>query len=735
MHKHLHILLSVALCLALLAGLCPAQRAQALSFAEKYPDQHFRETFEPDRPMTVEELMVMTTCRAQYLDGVSGTAPADKTGHRPSPWAEPYVLALYQKNRFDPALVDYHAPATLGFYMEFLARSKYLNPFDAANLYTFTGTEDYTAEQKLLLCQAVDYGFVPYTQGMDVTQANLLRRDAYTKYLIPSGEVQPVRGIAHRTTTYPWSMTSFEDTWNYYDETKDDAGRAQLETLRRNKDNFNLVNLNVFLLRRDGTDGSFVDNSAVYAQDPVAGKQVHRELIDFCHSEDIKILCGVYNYFSPVTLQAMQADPSAVGRVADELVGYVDKYGFDGIDLDIEMFENTYRAQYSALLQALDVRLHDASRQKLLVATAGAYLKTADMEKGFYDYNVLRDTCDLVSVILYDEHSARGYNAAASSGAGAAALEQRIGVVSTWQYVRRCAVYAAVMLGEDKAMVSVSSYGVDFDTTASHATIISHGRIRDLLNTYNPEISTGGELVDGAWFAYTEDGHSHRVYYESEQGLKNRLDLATRFGMAGVNVFCAQYDQPEIFNLMGAKLMDLPFRDVERGFYYEPLRWALANGITTGTSPNTFSPNGTCTRGQVVTFLWRTAGSPEPNSAENPFIDVAPGAFYYKAVLWAVENGITNGLSADSFGPAANCTRGQVVTFLYRFAGKPEVKAQTNPFADVGDTAFYYTPVLWAVENGVTNGITAVSFGPANMCTRAQVVTFLYRCAGKESKT
>ena len=155
--------------------------------------------------------------------------------------------------------------------------------------------------------------------------------------------------------------------------------------------------------------------------------------------------------------------------------------------------------------------------------------------------------------------------------------------------------------------------------------------------------------------------------------------------------------------------------------------WAVKNAITTGATDPTFTPDGKCQRAAVVTFLWRAAGSPEPTTMENPFTDVNEGDFFYKAVLWANENGITNGMSATAFGPYIECNRAQVVTFLYRAQGNPTYETAENPFSDVDITAFYGPAVLWAVENSVTNGMGNGIFGVDEICNRAQVVTFLYR--------
>ena len=176
-----------------------------------------------------------------------------------------------------------------------------------------------------------------------------------------------------------------------------------------------------------------------------------------------------------------------------------------------------------------------------------------------------------------------------------------------------------------------------------------------------------------------------------------------------------------------------PFVDVpEDAFYIDPVLWAVEKGITTGVDDTHFNPFGRCDRASVVTFLWRAAGSPEPTTTENPFVDVNENHFYYKAVLWAVEEGITNGTSATTFAPFAKCTRAQVVTFLYRALGEPEVASTESGFTDVTNPElYYYAPVLWAVENGITNGVGDGSFGINRTCDRAQVVTFLYRAYNK----
>ena len=174
-----------------------------------------------------------------------------------------------------------------------------------------------------------------------------------------------------------------------------------------------------------------------------------------------------------------------------------------------------------------------------------------------------------------------------------------------------------------------------------------------------------------------------------------------------------------------------PFVDVKKDdYYYDAVIWAVGKGIAKGVTDTTFQPNASCTRAEMVTFLYRAAGSPEPTNKVNPFTDVAEDSYYYKAVLWAVEKGIAKGTSETTFSPNDTCTRGQAVAFLYRYANSPAVSG-SNSFADVSETAYYYDGTLWAVSKKVTEGTSATTFSPNDLCTRGQIVTFLYRYMGK----
>ena len=173
-----------------------------------------------------------------------------------------------------------------------------------------------------------------------------------------------------------------------------------------------------------------------------------------------------------------------------------------------------------------------------------------------------------------------------------------------------------------------------------------------------------------------------------------------------------------------------PFTDVKKGPYYDAILWAYCNGVTNGISDTVFGVDNGCTRAQIVTFLYRAAGQPKVENVKNPFTDVSKNSTYYNAIMWAVENGITNGKTATSFDPNAVCTRGQIVTFLWRYEKAPIVSSLAK-FDDVAAGSYCYNAVMWAVENGITNGKTTTTFAPNDTCTRAQAVTFIYREVAK----
>ena len=265
---------------------------------------------------------------------------------------------------------------------------------------------------------------------------------------------------------------------------------------------------------------------------------------------------------------------------------------------------------------------------------------------------------------------------------------------------------------------------VKFDVSGKNVSSYAYGGLYRSYSSYST-----GKLADS----------TDKFYYEPSRTQYDLADVAyhtTRWAEAGKTIYIP-------FTVYGTKneeasgtmaitiAQTMNFIDVKASdFFYEPVKWAVNNKITNGTSSTTFSPYKNCNRAEIVTFLWRAAGSPEPTVTRNPFTDVnsVRDASYYKAILWASQKGITAGTNATTFSPYQECTRSQIVTFLYRYAGKPSGN-YTNPFKDVSSVneASYYNAILWAVGKGITQGTSTTTFSPYASCTRGEAVTFLYR--------
>ena len=253
--------------------------------------------------------------------------------------------------------------------------------------------------------------------------------------------------------------------------------------------------------------------------------------------------------------------------------------------------------------------------------------------------------------------------------------------------------------GKEGGGGGATSYTLTFDTNGGSA--------------ISKVSKTSGTTVDLTGYTPTRDGYTFDGWYSNS-------DLTIKVTSIKLT------SNTTIYAKWTAK-SDMSFTDVaDKAYYRDAVEWAVDNGITKGTTATTFSPNATCTRAQAVTFLWRAAGSPEPETRAMPFTDVPVGSYYYDAVLWAVENGITKGTSDTTFTPNMTCTRAQIVAFLWRSEKSPAA-GTANPFADVKSTAYYADAILWAVGEKITKGTSATTFSPDDNCTRAQIVTFLYR--------
>lgn len=253
--------------------------------------------------------------------------------------------------------------------------------------------------------------------------------------------------------------------------------------------------------------------------------------------------------------------------------------------------------------------------------------------------------------------------------------------------------------------------------TSNNTKIKQHTRFLGI--SHVAMVSIDGLHVYEAW----SSGDAIRLTKLEGSKLNNIVLVIRPTFYKNISITASQLKQGSVVTCPGKKFVDMPSLS---SYSHIPIDWAVESGITSGTSRNEFSPKKECTRAQIITFLWKAAGSPQPTSTNMPFTDVPAGSYYEKAVQWALAKGITGGTSPTEFSPDMICTRSQIVTFLWRVAGSPNVTGNM-PFTDVAKGAYYYKAVLWAVKNNITSGISSTEFGSGLNCTREQAITFLYK--------
>ena len=379
----------------------------------------------------------------------------------------------------------------------------------------------------------------------------------------------------------------------------------------------------------------------------------------------------------------------------------------------------------------------------VLTATKAGEVTVVATKAGDDDYNEVSSTPVTITISKATPTGTPGYTAITTSGKTLGDAALTVGTITpadgtiTWDLGDAQTVSANTAYAWTYTPADTTNYNVLTGTIKPY--VVSAGGGSGSVATYAivVEDSDNGEITASKKSA--SKGTDITLTVKADEGYE--LDTLKVLDKNGDKVKVTKKGDKYTFEMPASKVtveatfakieVEPTFDDVaEDAYYFDAVEWAVEEGITSGTSATTFSPNATCTRAQAVTFLWRAAGSPEPKSTEMPFVDVAADAYYYDAVLWAVENGITSGTSATTFSPNNDCTRAQIVTFLWRSEKSPAADS-VNPFADVAAEAYYFDAVLWAVENGVTAGTTATTFSPNNNCTRAQIVTFLYRALNK----
>ncbi len=704
------LLLLLAVTVGLVAVPASAQQQWNMEyFLKKYSDPHFDLTVQPNRVMSVEEFLAVIYAYSYYGDGVSSVTAKDRDGKLPSAWAGRYVQAEVGKGVVTPAALRWSQPATVAFAAEYLCRAKGKYSYDAVNAYSFTGTDGLTADQKLYLDCAVDWGLIPYTPGMNVSQP-ILRKDA-RRYEVPTG--QPTCRAAQTA-----AATTMREQHGYFVDCYWDLDKAaeQFSMLQALQNHVTMVTFQCGYWNGSSASGTLscdvnhaeaVAHSDRYTVDP------QLDAISWCKENGKLTFLGISNAlengFTAAPVRAILAGNTEAA--ADEIVDAVTKYGLDGVNMGIELGADCrdLRSAYAQFLTLLGTKLH--AKGRLLLTTVGACFTDAQEQAGFYDYDTIGKASDYVHVILYDDYNDTGYPTRKTDGA-----------VSNLTRFGRCLRYAAKKMPREKLLAGLGAYATDYNTTAITAEDISYVEAERRRSSAGATLNWNSEH-NSAVFTYTADGANHRVWMESAASLAARAKLVNQYNLCGTSFYYIGTGAPQLFRSVSelssykpeimTALREKLIPTALRKCYNSPITrrefcsmiaaflevrpaavpaqtpavfsdckdpdvlTAASYGIVNGYTGGVFRPNNTITRQEAATMLMRlakTVGTTKPNGESLQFKELSTmqswakdGVSFVSACTDPVSGKrVMNGTGKDAFSPLATYTREQSAMTMIR---------------------------------------------------------------------
>ena len=704
------LLLLCAVTLGLAQPAFALQQRNMEYFLKKYSDPHFDLTVQPHRVMSAEEFIAVIYAYSYYGDGVTPVTAKDRTGASPSAWAAPYVQAEVNKGVVDPATLSWTQPATVAFAAEYLVRAKGKYSFDAVNAYSFKGTEGLTADQKLCLDCAVDWGLLPYTPGMDVSQP-IFRKDA-RRYEVPTG--QPTCRAAQNA-----AANTMREQHAYFVDCYWDLGKAeqQFSLLRQLQNDVTIVTFQCAYWNgtaESGTLNCMPNREEIVESDPAYDKDPQLDAIAWCKEHGKLTFLGVTNglnnrFVAEPVRKILAGDTEAA---AEEIADAVDSYAFDGVNMGVELGSGDadLRSAYAQFLRLLAGMLHE--RGKLLLTTVGAYFTDAQEQAGVYDYAVIGSVSDYIHLILYDDFNDTDYPARKTDGA-----------VSHLKRFGRCLRYAAKKLPAEKLLAGLGVYATDYNLSAFTAEDLPYREAEHTRKTADVPLVWNSEF-DSAFYTYTAaDGSSHRVWMESAASLTIRCRIVNQYNLCGTSLYYIGTGAPQLFRAVSALSAYKPevLQAIEAGLVPAPLRkryngaitrrefctmiaaflkqrpaliaeqavpgfsdctdadvrTAASYGIVQGGGDGCFRPNDAITRREAAAMLMRLAkavGTTQPNGQSLDFKELASmpawakeGVQFVSACLDPVSGKrVMNGTGTNTFSPLGVYTREQSVMTMIR---------------------------------------------------------------------
>ena len=718
---------SLIISICLFASLLPLPVADAANynmeyFFKKYSDPRFNLANEPDRVMTIEEFIAIIYAYSYYGDGVAPYSVPDKNGREPSSWCARYVCAEVSKKVIDPGKISWSDPVTIAFAAQYLCRAKGKYSYDSNNLYSFTGTGNLSADDILYLSVAADHKLIEYTSGMDVSKT-IRRRDAL-KYEVPKNAVyaQPIFNGSGNTMRE--CNAYFIDC--YWDL---DAAQKQFNSLKSLRDHITMVTFQCgYINNYNISDGNTYlgydlehEEALKYNNDYDYDPQL--QAVAYCHTSGISALFGISNVsnnaFPAETVANMLKDTSSMRIAVNEIMYVVDKYGFDGVNMGIELPATQYshlRNSYSTFIGMLGNALH--AKNKLLMVSAGAYFTDSQEAASIYDYSAIGKVADFIHIILYDDYNDTSFT-----------YRKTYGPMSNLLRIGRCLRYASTKTDRRKLLLGMGSFAIDFNLTWTTAQDINYQDSVALRNQYNaPVVYQNANGEAGAYFEYTDTSSCrHRVYMETPDTAAQRAKYVASYNLGGFSVFNlndnytglfsaisnasaykseimtamknslvpnvirGEYDRPilryEFCSIITAIIEECTFGTAEEFLASKGVQIntsvfsdtssrdvlvANALGIVQGYGNREFRPNNTITRAEAATMLMRlakTLGLTSPNSSPVSFAELSSmqewakeGVSFISACLDPVSGKrVMGGTGNNKFSPNSNYTREQSI--------------------------------------------------------------------------
>lgn len=667
----------------------------SICMARTYPNENLDISNRPEDNTRIDEFIALVSHISYWSEGDDAPYDTDKTGAQPSDWTAPYVQSEINKGVIKPNEIVYSSPATIAFAAKYLSNSKGLYSWDYENIYDVAGTENLTAEDKMYLNVAFDYGLIDYYSGINAS--TVIKRKDVANMLLD----KPLKTLEHKALSYDNSMKNlhvfFENNYTKMD--------YQFNLIKKYKD----VITHVSFFGVKDTDGVIkIDFD----------KPEQLEAIKYCNDNGIVTFLVVdnYNFFTQEEgAYSVYDEDMAYKMITDDadatisqIMKSVEKYDMDGVNVTFDIYNGgAYRDKYVQFMKKLSSKLK--AENKLLMTSVGAYLKEEEENSGFYDYSGLSDVCDYIHIILYDENSANAYNDGKIT---------QPGCNSNIVYINRVLKYAYYKIQPEKILLGTQSYAIKFGSTAENIDFDASWLSSPNL-VYNEEEASG--------HITNSDG---TIYFETEEGMNQRLLQAYKFNLSGMSSFSLTCEFPPIFTLMNSasSMRTEIITSMRNNLVPEQYYNYYSNGIKRDEFCDF-----------IVKFIEAKSGKTIDEYLKEKNITVTKGKFtdtdnYNVYVVNAL--GIVNGRTDSTFGLEV-ITRQEAATILKNLAELFEYK-NTSQKIDFNDTD---TLAQWAKDGidyisaiqdktnsrNVMSGVGNGNFAPFGEFTRAQTMMAMIR--------